>query len=95
MPYTEEFMRGDQPADPKPSRKKATKTRSKRKAARGKLLIGATDIELDKVPIICPNGARITLSWDSNRKGLFVLGMPHTEITLLPQGPNALVLKVR
>lgn len=100
MPYTDEFMStpkhySDKRDDGPPKRKKAAKTSRSKKASKGKLRIGATDVELDKVPIVCPNGARVTLWWDSRRKGIFVLGQSHGEVHVLPEGPNALVLKVR
>lgn len=72
-----------------------TKPGRKRKASKGRLRIGVSDVELDKVPVVCQTGASITLSWDSRRKGFFILGAPHSEISIVPQGPNALVLRVR
>lgn len=79
---------------PQPA-KKASSKRGRRKPAKGRLRIGATDIELERVSLTCHTGASITLWWDPNRKGIFVLGAPHSEVSIVPQGPNALVLRVR
>lgn len=72
-----------------------TKPDHKRKASKGKLRIGVSDVELEKVSVVSQTGASITLSWSERRKGFFIVAPPDSETSVVLVGPDGFVLQVR
>lgn len=69
------------------------KRRRPERVPKSQLRMGASDLQLDRMPVVCPDGARVVLSWDPDRKGIVVLA--DSPISIVPQGPRSVLLLVR